>query len=138
MNKELLEFLEATSVGYEKETAPLMQNSIPMGLKEFYANIKQADFPFGRIYSAKDAIQMSQRKPFEPMWFVFGQDNYSSFWLCRKEADDEGRQFTYWDHDAGIDIDEPVWVDLFEFLKKMEELSPKLDDEWDDDEWEVL
>ncbi len=29
-------------------------------------------------------------------------------------------------------VDEPVWVDLIEFLKKMEELSPKFDDAWDD------
>lgn len=133
MNKELLEFLEETNAEYEKENITIMQNSIPMALKEFYENIKEAEFSFGRIYNVKDALQVSQRKPFEPMWFVFGQDNYSSFWLCRMEPDDSGRQFTYWDHNAGIDIDEPVWTDLIQFLKRMDELCPKLDDEWDDE-----
>lgn len=136
MNKELLDYLDETGAEYEIEDTPSRSDSIPKGMREFYDNIKQADFSFGRIYSAEKASEMSQRAPFAPNWFVFGQDNYSSFWLCKTEPDEEGRQFTDWDHDAGIAIDEPVWGDLIQFLKRMEELNPESGIDWDEDEWE--
>lgn len=49
------------------------------------------------------------------------------------------KQFTYWDHEAGIEIDEPVWIDIFSFLKRMEEIDKEFQEEYVDefdDEWD--
>lgn len=79
---ELIKYLKHIEADFEYETETLEDKTIPIGMREFYATIKKADLPYGRIFSKEEAKIKSQKIPFEPMWFVFGQDNYSSFWLC--------------------------------------------------------
>lgn len=103
--------------------ALLNEKEIPQVLHEFYEQIGSVDLPYGRIYDIDLALANSKRMPFYPNWFVFGQDNYTSFWICTKKDNVDGCYFTYWDHDSGLDIEEPVWEDLLSFLKEMEEDS---------------
>ncbi len=94
---------------------------IPEPLRGFYNTFQSADLPYGRIYDLDTALRQSGKSPFSPDWFVFGQDNYFSFWLCTKGKADEGLYFTYWDHESGLEIEEPAWEDLLTFLKEVEE-----------------
>ncbi len=64
-----------------------------------------------------------ERILFSPDWFVFGEDHYFCLWLCYKGEDCDGHCFTCWDHESGLEIDEPVWRDLLSFLKEMEEAN---------------
>lgn len=90
-------------------------------MRGFYNTFQSADLPYGRIYDLDTALRQSEKSPFSPDWFVFGQDNYFSFWLCTKGKADEGLYFTYWDHESGLEIEEPAWEDLLTFLKEVEE-----------------
>lgn len=94
---------------------------IPIALKDFYKDILEAELPFGRIFKPSIAWEQSKNNPFSPDWFVFGQDNYFSFWLCSYSPDEEGLSFTYWDHESGNEIDGAVWPDLQSFLQDLEE-----------------
>ena len=85
--------------------------------------VGSVDLPYGRIYDLDLAITNSNRAPFSPDWFVFGQDNYFSFWLCYKRNNNCGHYFTYWDHESGLEIEAPIWDDLLSFLKEMDEES---------------
>ena len=69
------------------------------------------------IYNLETALDNSKRLPFSPDWFVFGQDNYYSYWICFKRKTITGCYFTYWDHESGCSMEEPVWKDLLSFLK---------------------
>jgi len=94
---------------------------IPDRLHDLYKTALEVELPFGRIFTVDRALKQSKNKPFSPNWFVFGQDNYFSFWLCSYSPDKEGLSFTYWDHESGNDIDGAVWPDLESFLQDLEE-----------------
>lgn len=78
---------------------------------------------FGDILDYETAMRFSQSPPFNPNWFVFGKDKYFNFWLCSKVDYGTELYFTYWDHAAGTEIEEPVWEDLPSFLLDMKEES---------------
>ncbi|MCI9079097.1 MAG: hypothetical protein HFH68_09290 [Lachnospiraceae bacterium] len=46
--------------------------------------------PYGNIYDIDSAMEISERAPFFPNWFVFGKDNYFSYWLCFKGNHGDG------------------------------------------------
>lgn len=94
---------------------------IPNILHGLYEIISEVELPFGRIFTVEQALEQSKNKPFSPNWFVFGRDNYFSFWLCSYSPDTEGLSFTYWDHESGNEIEEAVWPDLESFLQDLEE-----------------
>lgn len=96
---------------------------IPGAMRGFYKTFQNVELPYGRIYDLDTALRQSRKAPFFPNWFVFGQDNYFCFWLCLKGKADDNLYFTCWDHESGLDIEEPVWEDLLSFLKEMEEES---------------
>lgn len=124
--KELMNYFDEIDANVNKEKTSLEGKDIPEVMHKFYETIGSIDLPYGRIYDVDLAIRKSQRAPFAPDWFVFGQDNYSSFWLCYKGDNDYGCYFIYWDHESGLEIEEPIWEDLLLFLKEVEENS----DEW--------
>jgi hypothetical protein len=93
---------------------------IPVALHSLYQLTSKAKLPFGEIFDIDKALMQSERKPFKPNWFVFGKDNYFSFWLCSFDVDKEGLSFTYWDHESGNEIDGAVWSDIVSFLKDLE------------------
>lgn len=94
---------------------------IPNCMYDFYRMIEKADLPYGEIFSMERAIKESERLPFKPNWFVFGKDNYFSFWLCLYSPDSEGMSFTSWDHEGGSEIGEAADKDICSFLKDEEE-----------------
>lgn len=124
---DLLKYFEHIGADFIEQKRELTEKEVPKVMQKFYENIKEVDLPFGRIYDIDLALNNSKKSPFFPNWFVFGQDNYSSFWLCTKSDNNDGCYYTYWDHEAGLEIEEPVWDDLLSFLKEMEEDS---NDEW--------
>lgn len=93
---------------------------IPTALHALYKFTSKVNLPFGEIYPIEVAIQQSERNPFKPDWFVFGQDNYFSYWLCSFTADEEGLSFTYWDHECGNEVEEAVWSNVISFLEEIE------------------
>lgn len=95
--------------------------TIPDALIELYGFLSKASLPFGEIFSVEEALKQSERSPFAPDWFVFGKDRYFSFWLCLYNPDDEGLNFTSWDHDSGNEIDGAVWGDVISFFRDMEQ-----------------
>ena len=118
--EEIIQYLESIGAGINKGNSELSEE-IPFIMREFYEKIKNAELPYGRIFDIEEAIKKSERKPFDPDWFIFGQDNYYNFWLCSKKKNENGRYFTYWDHSSGLEIEEPIWEDLLSFLKEIEE-----------------
>lgn len=96
-------------------------SNIPVALQALYKFASGIKLPFGQIYTLEKALEQSERVPFKPNWFVFGKDNYFSFWICSFREDSDGLSFTYWDHESGNDIDGAVWEDIVSFLKEMEE-----------------
>lgn len=103
-------------------------SSIPIQLEEFYKNYGGMQFPFGRIYSIEKAIEMSKRAPFKyGEWFCFGQDDFFSFWLCKKGMKKNEMVFSIWDHECRDDIEEACFGELCEFLEY-------LSDEYDNSE----
>ncbi len=85
--KELLAYLKEIEAEYELAKETSLDDSIPDVMKEFYSHISYVDFSFGKIFNVEEAMGMSKRAPFSSNWFVFGQDNYSSYWLCKREPD---------------------------------------------------
>lgn len=100
--------------------APLneVNDRVPEIFKSIYTFANGINLPFGSIFSLDDAINKSKRLPFSPDWFVFGYDNYFTYWLCRYSPDGD-LWITTWDHESGNDIEEAVWPDLIEFLVEM-------------------
>lgn len=96
---------------------------VPVVLHDFYRTIAKAELPFGQIFTVEQAIKESENTPFPPNWFVFGQDNYFSFWLCRYNSDLDGLSFTSWDHESGntIEIEEATDKDIISFLEYEQE-----------------
>ena len=128
MRKNLDEFLETMKKKYNNQIKIEKLNAInetqieiPEALMELYSNIKHIQFPFGEIYTKEVAIKQSSQRPFFNKWFVFGWDGYFTYWLCSYKKSEEGFSFTYWDHEYGNDIEEPVWENLCEFLEDIEE-----------------
>lgn len=110
--------VNAVSSEYDEETLAL----VPDAMKEFYRLYGSMDLPFGEIDSIEVAVKHSEAEPFKSEgWFCFGFDGYFSFWLCKLEPDEENLSFTYWDHDSGCDIDEPIYENITDFLKDMQE-----------------
>lgn len=105
-------------------------NTIPIQLKNFYENYGEMQFPFGRIYSIEKAIEMSKRVPFEcEEWFCFGQDNYFSYWLCKKGMKENEMVFSIWDHESIDSPEEACFSELCDFL---DYLSNEYDDSEED------
>lgn len=133
---ELMKYFDCIGADVSEETISLQEKEVPQMLCKFYERIKSVDLPYGNIYDIDLAIEISKRAPFFPNWFVFGKDNYFSYWLCFKGNNGDGCYFTCWDHESGLDIDEPAWEDLLSFLKAMEEDSNEYEDEEDDEDEE--
>ncbi|MHC1748046.1 MAG: hypothetical protein AB9856_06600 [Cellulosilyticaceae bacterium] len=96
-------------------------DKVPKELQNLYKLVSQANLPFGKIFSVERAIKESENEPFKSKWFVFGKDNYFSFWLCSYEKDKEGLSFTSWDHESGSEIGEAADEDIVSFLEYEEE-----------------
>ena len=64
-------------------------------------------------------LSVFQKALLEFYSFVFGHDNYTSFWICTFEPDSEGLSFASWDHDIE-EIDEPIDADIVSFFKDIE------------------
>ncbi len=118
---KLTSYFEELNAEFIKEVSSVKNTEVPEAMRDFYESFKSAIMPYGIIYDLELALNNSKRAPFFPDWFVFGQDNYSCFWLCWKGESDDGCYFTYWDHESGRGIEEPVWEDLLSFLKEVEE-----------------
>lgn len=118
--EELIKYLESIGAEINKGNSD-MTGEIPLVMREFYEKIRNVELPFGRIYDVELAIKKSEQQPFNPDWFVFGQDNYYNFWLCSKNQSEDGCYFTYWDHESGMEIEEPAWEDLLSFIKEVED-----------------
>ncbi len=103
-------------------------NKIPKAIQDLYKIISTAELPFGRIFSVDEALKKSKLFPFNPNWFVFGQDKYFSFWVCLYNPDLDGLSFTSWDHEFESEIDEPVYEDIISFLKDEEQEYKSLED----------
>lgn len=103
-------------------------NRIPKQMIDFYNVYGEMTFPFGRIYSIEKANEMSEREPFKSEdWFCFGQDNYFTFWLCKKNVEISENAFTVWDHGAFATIEEP-------FLQTLEQELDFLETEYKNNE----
>ncbi|BCJ95512.1 hypothetical protein acsn021_30810 [Anaerocolumna cellulosilytica] len=98
-----------------------IDNRIPKVLHSLYSVISEAKFPFGEIFTIEKALSQSSKNPFTPNWFVFGKDNYFSFWICSFAEDEEGLNFTYWDHESGNEIDGAVWDNFISFFDEIQE-----------------
>lgn len=121
---QLIKYFEEINAQYAmNDQTVVKENEIPEAMRAFYKSFQRVELPYGRIYDLDTALRQSRKAPFSPDWFVFGQDNYFCFWLCLKGKADDGLSFTYWDHESGLDIEEPVWEDLLSFLTEMEEES---------------
>lgn len=94
---------------------------VPKVMHDFYKTVLEAELPFGKIFSLERALKESERPPFKQEWFVFGKDNYFSFWLCSYQSDSNGLSFTSWDHESGSEIGEAAAEDIILFLKEIEE-----------------
>ena len=115
---------------YDEEMLAL----VPDAIKEFYRTYESIELPFGEIDRIEVAVKHSEAEPFKSEgWFCFGFDGYFSFWLCKLEPDKEKLSFTYWDHESGCEIDEPIYENLTEFLKEMQEEYEENNDEWDEE-----
>lgn len=127
MRQRLEEYISNLKKKYEDvkivECNSKKQNlkGIPNILHDLYETVLEVELPFGRIFTVDIALEQSKNKPFSPNWFVFGRDNYFSFWLCSYSPDKEGLSFTYWDHESGNEIDGAVWPDLESFLQDLED-----------------
>lgn len=112
-------------------------SQVPQVLWECYETIEKATFPFGRIYTIEEALKESSHLPFKGEWFVFGQDNFFSFWLCRYQQDHKGCNFTAWDHSSGSAIGEAADEELVKFLAQEDEEyreQKQAFDEWEEEE----
>lgn len=96
-------------------------DKVPEIMHDFYKIVLEAELPFGKLFSLEKALKESERAPFNPDWFVFGKDNYFSFWLCSYNKDSNGLSFTSWDHESGSEIGEAADEDIISFLKYEEE-----------------
>ncbi len=102
-----------------------------MQLEELYKKYDGVLFPFGMLYPVEQAVEMSSRLPFvEEKWFCFGQDHFSSYWLCKMDTAVEDLAFTIWDHEMQSAIEEPSFQTLEEVLDyvAMEYNSSELDE----------
>ncbi len=94
-----------------------LPSGIPAPFHDLYLYSNGLDLPFGRLFNISQALKESARKPFNSKWFVFGKDNYFTYWLCALKPEDQNLWITTWDHGAGLGIDgELVWGSLEEFL----------------------
>lgn len=119
---KLINYFKEINAEFIEKSSSVENKDVPEAMKFFYEKFKSVTLPYGIIYDLETALKESAIPPFLPNWFVFGQDNYFSFWLCYK-GDNlyDDCYFTYWDHDSGCEIEEPIWKDLLSFLKEVEE-----------------
>ena len=93
---------------------------IPEILRPLYREVSKLITPFGEIDSLETALKHSKNEPFySEGWFCFGSADYFSFWLCRYDPDEDGLSITYWDHDAGSEIDDAIYMNIVDFLEDM-------------------
>lgn len=101
---------------YDEATLAL----IPEILRPLYREVSKLITPFGEIDSLETAFKHSDCEPvYSEHWFCFGSDDYFSFWLCRYTPDIDGLSITYWDHDAGSEIDDAIYMNIVDFLEDM-------------------
>ncbi len=130
LKKKYNDKVNAVPSEYDEEMLAL----VPDAIKEFYRTYESIELPFGEIDRIEVAVKHSEAEPFKSEgWFCFGFDGYFSFWLCKLEPDKEKLSFTYWDHESGCEIDEPIYENLTEFLKEMQEEYEENNDEWDEE-----
>lgn len=80
---------------------------LPDELKEFYSVYQSMKLPFGEVYPIGECIESSKIGPLkEEGWFCFGQDSYSTVWLCKATPDKDGLSFATWDMDWEDDEDD--------------------------------
>lgn len=118
--KKLNDYLRKVNANIIKQKGIIDEEKIPEVLQKFYSNIKSVELEYGNIWNYNKALEISKAEPFYPNWFVFGKDNYFNFWLCSKINYENNCYFTYWDHESGLEIEEPIWKDLLSFLQAME------------------
>ena len=130
LKKKYNDKVNAVPSEYDEEMLAL----VPDAIKEFYRTYESIELQFGEIDRIEVAVKHSEAEPFKSEgWFCFGFDGYFSFWLCKLEPDKEKLSFTYWDHESGCEIDEPIYENLTEFLKEMQEEYEENNDEWDEE-----
>ena len=130
LKKKYNDKVNAVPSEYDEEMLAL----VPDAIKEFYRTYESIELPFGEIDRIEVAVKHSEAEPFKSEgWFCFGFDGYFSFWLCKLEPDKEKLSFTYWDHESGCEIDEPIYENPTEFLKEMQEEYEENNDEWDEE-----
>ena len=130
LKKKYNDKVNAVPSEYDEEMLAL----VPDAIKEFYQTYESIELPFGEIDRIEVAVKHSEAEPFKSEgWFYFGVDGYFSFWLCKLEPDKEKLSFTCWDHESGCEIDEPIYENLTEFLKEMQEEYEENNDEWDEE-----
>lgn len=128
MKNNIEMYFEKLMNDYNKEEVNIVYSNIrneelkyvPEALHELYKVISKAELPFGEIFSIDDALKKSEVEPFKSNWFVFGHDNYFSFWLCSLKPDSKGLSFTSWDHECS-EIGGAVDKDILSFLEDMED-----------------
>lgn len=128
MKNNIEMYFEKLTNDYDKEEVNIVPSNIkeeelkyvPEALHELYKVISKAELPFGEIFSIDDALKKSEVEPFKSNWFVFGHDNYFSFWLCSFKPDSDGLSFTSWDHECA-EIGGAVDKDIISFLEDMED-----------------
>lgn len=101
---------------------------IPDELKNFISQYEGAELPFGYIFDYKTMQELSQEQPFDNRWLAFGKDNYFSYWCCKIGSELGEAVYTTWDHEAGADIDKPVYNSLVDFLCACEEEYDEFED----------
>lgn len=119
------EFLEKMKAKYGDDVrvklnddGKVVSDNLPQPLKEIYQSYDFIEFPFGEIYPVN--VTLKEDEPFKSEGCLcFGFDGYFSYWLCKKETNEEEDIFTSWDHD----MDDKIVAshnDLVEFLLDME------------------
>ena len=122
---EFTEFLDKMKIKYKDSVVvkyngeeKIIPDHLPQPLKEFYQIYDYVEFPFGGIYPLH--VTLKEDEPFKSEgWLCFGFDGYFSYWLCKKDFDAAGENFTSWDHEMDDKI-EAMQGNFVEFLMDME------------------
>jgi hypothetical protein len=85
--------------------------TLPASLRPLYALSNGVDLPFGTIFPRAE-----QDHRCGPEWLCFGQDHYSTYYLCRCEPDPNGLSLAAWDHESRTPI-EATHADVEEWLE---------------------
>lgn len=120
--KDLLEepvvrFLKQIEAEYIKEEAEIETDDIPTKMQDFYKVVQSAKLGYGEIYDYHTAKEKSKELPFGVEWFVFGEGENNTYWLCSRE--DEEESFTYCKKNDSKVGNEEKYEELQEFLEEI-------------------